>query len=370
MCRLRRWGIASAVLVLGVASPAGAEPLELTVGPTRIEFLGDEGLYAAHTVTISLSGGSSGRVILELSDAVLDVEGGWRRVPLGSTGQSLVGVLKIEPTEFEYIPDGSVQRFEARVSVIDQDFVGARFGVLLAVLDPPRAATSGASVLQRAAIETQVVVAPGSGHALLPASRLDIDLIDAAVRQAAPWTLIDALIPDIPVVVGRGPAQIEATLRNGGDTVLDGWVEIGIARLHPLHMLRIWQAPEPTYTIRGRPRYLLPSQESVDRHLSRLALEHGGSVEALPSFGFVRVTVTAHGELAGLRAEPVTRSFDRAIFPWSEGLVIGGGTLLLRSLRRRRSSQVQHLTGRASERATAPAVDDGARTLGPSGNAR
>lgn len=321
------------------ATPAMAsDPTSLLVGPTRIEFLGDE--TTERTVTITVGGDQAGTVSLEMVDAAIGDTGSWRAVPYGSTENSLQGVLRIVPHEFAYVPGGGPQSVEAVLS-IDPSLVRAPlFGSLQVALDPPKVSSSGISVVTRGAVEIQVLAAP-SGDVLedLPSSQPRLAIFNLSIGQMEPWTPVDGVFPDLPWIVNHGPISVAASGTNAGNLVLDSRVAYDFTRLSPLEVFSGTPAPA-VFTVENRPRYLLPGASFTDTSTSLIPVEGVPTVDSLPFIGFVRVTATATGNISGLEAPPVSKAVTFLVFPWKESLFVFLVWLFQREWRHRKGRKV------------------------------
>lgn len=326
--------IAGAALV---AAPAMAStPSSVTVGPTRVDFLGED-LAKPVTVSITIAGGEPGTVNLQMYDAVIDPLGGWRSVAYGSTESTLDGVLMIEPSSFSYSPGDEPQGFEATLSV-DPSLVGAPLLGSLRVSVTPGAGQTGVS--QVGAVEVQVLAAP-SGTTLedLPTATAQLVLEGLVIRQMSPWTPVDRAFPDLPWIVNHGPVFVSALGQNTGSLVLDSRVTYAFTRLSPLAVATGSGGP-PVFKVDNRPRYVLAGAPFTDTTTSLIPVDGSPSIDSLPFIGFVRVSATVTGELVGIEAEPVTISKTILVFPWKESLFLFVVWLFQREWRHRKGRKV------------------------------
>ena len=321
------------------ALPASADPSTITVGPTRLEFVG-EALGAAQPVDVIVEGGVAGTLTLSMYDAAIDPQGGWLRAPYGSTDASLAGVLRIEPATFAYDPAGGRQSFRAMLSVDPARVTAPLYGSLsAAVLPPADPGEGGATVTAVAAVELQIVAAPGpDDFGELPAGSLGLRMDRLVIEQVRPWTAVDRLFPDIPVLVDHGPVTAYVQGSNAGDLVLDARVTFDFTRLSPLGIFATGQPP--TLRVENRPRFLLPGQPYEDSTTSLIPSDAATDVDSLPFIGFVRISATVRGGLSGLEAEPRTLSRTVLVFPWKEALFLFLVWLGQREWRHRRGRRV------------------------------
>lgn len=334
-----------AAIIAGVAlsaTPAFAQSkgINLSVGPVRVEFTTDQG--GTRTVSAYVSGGVESSVAFRMYDAVPNPEGGWIRVRYGSTPGTLQGRVDIAPADFDYVPNGREQQFDAALTVAPATVSEPRWGVLVVFVEPKGTPAAG-EVAARAAVAIQVVQLPEGG--VVPAADLGVELTRLKVTQIRQWTLVDRLLPDIPGVIGRGPVRIRALGRNTGSYFLDSQTTIEIARISPLSLLPFFSGssadPRPVLTVNMRPRYVLPGQIFWDDMTSVLTGVRGQrAVDSLPFIGFVRITATATGKLGPIEAEPSTISKTVLVFPWSEFLFVFVVFLVQREWRHRRGRRV------------------------------
>lgn len=321
------------------AAPAiASEPLTTTVAPTRVEFIGDN--VNKLSVTVTLSGGEPGTLFLEMVDASISPTGGWLAVPYGSTPETLQGVLTIAPPTFEYRPSAGEQRFTASLVVDRSQINSVLLGSLRATVKPDLGDSEGLTVTTVGAVEIQVLAAPGGADLeALPASRPALGMDELSIQQLEPWSPVDRLLPDLPWVVNHGPIGVAAMGRNIGTLMLDSRVTYEFTRLSPFALLT-GASPAPVLRVENRPRYLLPDAPFTDLTTSLIPVEGAPSVDSLPFIGFVRVTATAKGGLAGVEAEPVARSRTFLVFPWKEALFLFVVWLFQREWRHRKGRGV------------------------------
>ncbi|MFM8303252.1 MAG: hypothetical protein ACKOA9_02975 [Actinomycetota bacterium] len=301
--------------------------LSLSVSPTRLELVAGQASAASRTVAIRATGGTPGTITVELRDAVIDGSGGWRLTTAGSTPNGLQDALRILPTSFPYDPAVGAREFRAAVSLVPSTLDRPRFGALVVTFVPAEGGGAGQVVVQ-GAVAMQVIAARNANE-LDAAARaagtagLRLELDELSVRQDQPWTVIDAIVPNLPRLLGHGPATIHVRGTNSGDTVLDTRVVYRIFRRNPLGILPfVGTRDTPNLVVRQRPRFLIGGQELTDEISTRQRSGTATVADALPFIGIVRVEATLSGSIAGLRAAPVTRSRTFFVLPWAEIVVI------------------------------------------------
>lgn len=352
--------MAGAITVPAIAVPVGDQPvtttegnspgapLSLSVSPTRLELVVGQASATNRTISIRATGGSVGTITIELRDAVIDDSGGWRLTAVGSTPNGLQDALRVVPASFPYEPVSGPREFRPTVSLVPGAVERPRFGALVVTFVP---AESGADrqVVVQGAVAMQVIAARNA-NGLDAAARaagsagLRLDLDELSVRQDQPWTVIDGVVPNLPHVLGHGPATVHVHGANTGDVVLDTRVVYRIYRRNPLGMLPfVGTSDEPTMVVRERPRFLIGGQELTDEISTRQRSGNATVADALPFIGIVRVDATLTGSIAGLHAAPVTRSRTYLVLPWAEILVV---TVAYLGWRRWRGRRRQRHAGR------------------------
>jgi hypothetical protein len=313
--------------VLVTATPGAlAESTTIAVSPTRIEFLGDEGLAATRRVRISITGGSAGTVLLSMRDAVADAGGTWQDAPYGTTAASLQPALTVAPTSFDYVPNGATQVFTADLTVDAARVTAPLVGSLITVLGP--AGDPNATVVQQAGVAIKVVASPGAeALAALPDEDFSLELTRLEVGTGRPYTPLGLLLPDIPGVVGRGPLSLTATTWNRGAVLLDTRVTYTFTRVSPFAILPLDVfRPRPLVVLEQAPRYLLPGQGFADAASSRsggaASAKDASTIDAAPFIGLLRVTAQATGTIAGRQVVSLVRTKTVLAFPWGESLVL------------------------------------------------
>lgn len=339
--------IASLALLAGVVlstTPALSQqdesgPVALTVGPVRVEFF-DAG-PSSNTVVAFVKGGSEGTIRAQMFDAVVGPPGqGWRRVPYGSTPSSLAPYVDYTPDEYPYVPNGQEQQFEWQFTADPTGADKPRYGEFVVTLVP-----AGEPAPNTAQLNTAVSIQVVAFGAVEPTD-LRLDLTDLRVRQRSAWTGVDLLLPDIPGVIGHGPAVLEADGRNIGEVFVDEVTVFEIRRVSPLSLLPWFDVGqhEPILRVSMRPRYTLPDQGFTDSTTSLIPLDGGALVDALPLVGLIQVTGIATGKVGPFEVEPdaITRTY--LVFPWSEFLFFVVVYLVQREWRHRNGRKV-NMTG-------------------------
>lgn len=325
---------AALIAAPALSQSADSDRLSVTVGPVRVEFASDRNL--TRTVTAFVRGSLPGEVTAVMFDALVQPGGyGWRRVPYGSTPNSLEGVITITPPSYDYVPSGGEQEFTFTLTADPAFADRARWGSFVITLVPPEASADEVAVA--AAVGTQVVA---FGELESTESALALDSLSVAPRDA--WTIVDRLLPELPMVIGHGPAVLTASGRNTGETFLDEVTVFEIRRVSPLSLLLPSRSADvgPILRVSMRPRYTLPGQAFTDSTTSLIPLEGGSRVDALPFIGFITVRAIATGSINGIESEPraITRTY--LVFPWSEFLFLFVVYLAQREWRHRKGHKV------------------------------
>jgi hypothetical protein len=322
------------------AAPAFSQSQEddsrasVTVGPVRVEFAGDGTL--TRTVTAFVRGSQPGTVQAELLDAVVREGGyGWTSVRLGSTPNSLQDAVVFTPDHYDFVPNGSEQEFTFTLTVDPAAADHPRFGSFVVTLTPPDPDSGSVAIATAVAIQVVAFGPPTTAG-------LALELEDLGIVQESAWTTVDRLLPDIPGVIGHGPAVLTATGRNAGEVFLDERTVFEVRRVSPLSVLPWFGGPDPAPILRVtmRPRYLLPGQRFTDSTSTFFQLENGGTVDSLPFIGFVRITATATGTLNSIEAEPASITRTVLVAPWSEMLFVFFVYLVQREWRHRKGRKV------------------------------
>lgn len=336
---------------LAVAQDGGSTTIAVT--PTRVEFVGADGLAATREVRVSISGGRTGTVTLSMLDAVVGADGGRRNAPYGTSATSLQGALRVEPSTFDYTPDGTTQLFVARLTVDAAAVRVPRIGSLVAVLGPR--GEPSATVVQQAGVAVEVLAAPdAAGLADLPPDALDVRIGELEVGDGNPYTPVGALLPDLPFVVGRGPLEVSTAVRNAGEVLLDTQVVYTFSRVSLFASLPIERLqPRPLLTLRQPPVYLLPGQRVADSTSTR---PDTARFDATPFIGLFRVTAQATGTIAGTSVVSQVRTRTVLAFPVAESLVVAVGALVYRRVRsrNRRRARMAAIAASPARPATPP----------------
>lgn len=350
-------GLALLLAATSLAVAAEGDAVRVSVSPIRVEFLGAEGLASVQAVDISITGGGEGTVSIAMLDAVLGDDDRWRDVGYGSTDSSLRGVLRIEPKTFDYVPDGATQTFTARLTVNPDAVTRPLYGSLLAVLGP--AGATNATVVQQAGVAIRVVAAPdGGGDA---GEGLSIGIGDLAVSGGRGYTPLEAFLPDIPGVVGRGPLDVSVPITNTSGTIVDARVTYSFTRVSLLALLPgdLFEG-RPLVVVNRAPRYLLPGQRAADLATTEAELDDG-TLDATPFLGLLRISATATATIAGRTATSETRTQTVLAFPWAESLILLAGVVVTRRSKRRHVGRSSHARRRlrvSSRTPRRPIADD------------
>ena len=329
----------AAILAAPMLSIAADDAMRLGSSPGRITFVPPAaGGPVTGQIDVDLSGTQAANVAVVVSDVVPLADGHWADASLGSTDWSLKDRVTVEPNAYSYVPDGSTHRLRLTVTVTDAPANATLAGSIEVVMTPVVDAAQGqVTVVPGLSIATKVVVAPAgsppsAGSGPLPVVSASLAAGGISVSRAEPWTLIDALIPDvIPNVLDHGPAKTSATYTSTGNAVLDTQTVFEYAAVGPQAMVGGDSDPGHTfYRLTDQPQYALPGQAITDTTNTIAPINGGGSVDSLPFIGFVRVTTTTTGTLGPLSAEPIVQSTVFVIFPWKELLAL---VLLLGVLR-------------------------------------
>lgn len=309
---MRRLAAPLVALVLAgmpLVASAQTDRATISIEPSTVELVGTAG---PQVVRVTVQGGVPGTLVLSLRDAVLGVGGAAIEAPLGTSPDSLGGLVEVVPPSFDYAPAAEPVTFTSGVALVAQSADRPRFGFLVAELTTPDGAVA-------AAVRIPVVAVPGERVvAELPAGTFGVAVDDLDIAPEA-FTIVDRLLPDLPGVIGHGPLTSIVTARNVGSAVVEARVawtyhRIGLSDLF---------SPEsqPTLSYGSASRFLIPGEVASAEGSSVLTLD-AGPFDAMPVIGLVRVRATVQWDLAGVASapEPITVSRTLIVFPWSEAL--------------------------------------------------
>lgn len=320
------------ILLGAFAIPASAaDPITLTVGPGRIGFIGDD-LDVARDLVVAVTGGEESWITFEMLDVYVSQDGSRATAGYGTTPGTLAGAFAV-PERISYVPDGATQTFTVPLRVDPGAVIAPRAGVLTVLIGPKAEGV----LVQAAGVQVEIVAGPagGAGPGAVAPGDLGLSLAGPTTTEGRPFTLIGALLPRLPWVIGRGPIEAQARVRNTGSTLLDVSVRYEFSRVSPLALLPIGALQgRPIVVVEQAPRFLLPGESFQDRAQSR-NMQDGNAIEALPFIGLVRVTAVATGQVGDLSVMSETGSKMVLVFPWAEALVLAAAWLGVRRMRRR-----------------------------------
>ena len=292
---------------------AGANEDRLSVKQSAREIIVGANDISRTPVTVDFSVTGPLRATIEVSfiDLYANNAGVKIALPLGSTPYSLDGHASLSSTSFQYLPTPDGMQFHVTVTSVVSQLDALVFGGVKILLKPdqPKSAPATGAVASYSSIVTSLVMTPVGYSGGLPAgfsAQLNLDSLLIASVCSDTW--LNQVIPDIPGVIDCAPVVSTVQLTNAG--LLPGMVSTS------------W-----SYTAGGNevatavtpPRLLLPGQKITDssRSVNQL-VGRPTQINALPSFGEVKVTVEATYDLAG---ETQTHAVATATFfvaPWKQ----------------------------------------------------
>lgn len=223
---MRRWLIAVTGLLVGaiisltpVLASEEATDLEsmrlsmpgrtIQLEPSRFESNRDSDF-----ITFQISGPEPQNINIELLDFVVDEDGTKSLLPVGATAHSLQGVLGIGSHEVEYIPNGSSQGFSVELTATEPgDQV--RFGGVRVSMTPKSNESATESLSGVSGVLVIVLVVPDGFDGELPSmGSASVDSGPIKLKPLFTQNLFEAVLPDIPGVVNRGPISVDLPTTN------------------------------------------------------------------------------------------------------------------------------------------------------------
>lgn len=205
------------------------------------------------SVTLSVSGGTHARVIVELVDLFADESGVRRQLPLGTNPYSPEGLVRFPAVAGEYIPNGERQQFEIPFSFQGHDAIDRPvLGGLRIRLEPAAIASGGR--MDRGSDRTMTLAsAIVATFAYIP---LGSSVADADIRPGLSLGRIEGL-PRVAFTSRSIPMSAE--VRNIGNIFLEVATELIVrdARVPDGHPRRILGSTGPTSAL------LVPNQTTL-----------------------------------------------------------------------------------------------------------
>lgn len=309
------------LLVVSPAQPAGAQTLLGTLD-TSVDIVAGTDGTGDTTMQVIVESDRPGVVELSFDDVLLDAQGAWRPVALGSTPHTLQGRIRAEPDVLVYDAEdvGTRRRFEVRLHIDDVDpDATPRAGLLTYQLQPEAGPSGGLGVSAGVATRIRLGAWPEAYDGATAQLALDgptLRRVDGAQRG------IDGLLPELPRVRNRGPGELRARTTNVGEALLQTETSLTLTRLSWWSLLPF--VPDDGVEVlvyRDRAALLLPGESRASRVRSTVELDEVSELDRLPTFGPVRVSAEATGFL-GQNRSTVTASATYLIVPWKEGLVV------------------------------------------------
>lgn len=314
--------VALAAAVLSVAAGAADARGSLGTFQTSVEIEAGEEGSGRSTMEVVVEAEEPAVVTVGFADVILGEDLSWQPVEFGSTPYSLAGRVRTVPEELVYdgADVGERRVFEVDLIVDDvEEDAHPLAGLLTYSLAVGDAAGEGLAVREGVGTRIRLGAWPQE-YTGVPA---ELDLEGLALRPVEDEVGgLDALLPDLPRVLNRGPAEAEVRTRNVGDALVQSETTVVIAR-------RSWWSLLPftaddavdLITYVDRQRLLLPGEFRTSRVASTVDLDETVQIDRLPTFGPVRVSAEATGFLGDSRST-VTTSATYLVAPWKEALVI------------------------------------------------
>jgi hypothetical protein len=313
--------VLTGVLLGGLASEVQAQTTIGTFeGSIPIETIRGEG-SAINRIVVQAE--EPGEVVMVFDDVILSEQGSWQQVELGSTPYTLQDLIAPFPAVIRYEGDmvGTRQEIdvELRASGLD-DAPRAGFVTYTFVPDSSRETQGTVGIRQSVATRVRIGAWPPDLEGIPAAIAVsELRLFRDREQLSSP---IDALLPNLPRVINRGPATVAARTTNVGEVLVQSETTLVLSRLP-------WRAALPfirpdgftLITYIDRPRLLLPTESRNSQVASTASLIDGEELDRLPVFGLVRVTATSTAFLGATRDE-ASASATYLVAPWKELLVL------------------------------------------------
>ena len=323
------WGLL-AVAVAGALWPVrlpAATSSPMAADRPSLLFAGED-VAALQRVELRLAFDRPGTLSVQRVDLGVDAAGARVEETWGTTDASLDAGLYVTPKGFPFDPADERRSFPFTVTVDPSVLDRARWAGLRFTFQPEGDG-------EPTSVTVPVYALPPVGF---DATGGEVALDDVGLTQSRAFTMIDRLLPDLPLVLGHGPGRASAALEARGDLPASVEVSYGFRRLNPLSWLPFIGDASRPYRSGADLVFLLPGERATDGATTRVGTTDGPRFEALPFVGFVRVTATARAIVDGAPGDAVTASHTVLVFPWSESLLLVG---LVVGVRLRRSRGVR-----------------------------
>ena len=288
------------------------------------------------TIDFIVTGPLPATIEVSFIDLFADIAGVKIDLPLGSTPYSLDGRATLSSTSFRYLPTAEGMKFHVIVTSSVSQLDALVFGGVKVLLKPdqPEGALATVPAASYSSIVTSLVMTPVGYSGGLPAAfSAQLNLDNLTVDSGCSDSWLNQVIPDIPGVIDCAPVVSTVQLTNAG--VLPGMVSTSWS--YVANGSEVATAVVP-------PRLLLPGQKIVDssRFVNQL-VDRPTHVNALPSFGEVKVSVVATYDLAGETQTHAAATATFFVAPWKELVavlfclvVLGASMESMRRWRRKR----------------------------------
>jgi hypothetical protein len=322
------------IAVAASTSPASAQTtIGAFEGSIPIETLQGSGVATNRIVVESQEAGS---VIIRFDDVVLSEEGIWEAVEAGTTPYTLQSRIRPDPHVIRYEGDmvGEQQTFEValRTSGLDGQ-PRAGFITYTFVPDAPAGAEGSVGIRQSVAVRVRLGTWP-SDLDRIPV-RVSVSDLRLERDRDTVTGLIDRLLPELPRVLNRGPADIRVHTTNVGDALVQSGTTLTLTRLPWIAALPFVDPEGSTViTFEDRAQLLLPGEGRTSAVASTASLVDGEDIDRLPFFGLVRISATSTAFL-GASSDAASVTAVHLIAPWKGGLVIVLLVMAVRAVRRR-----------------------------------
>lgn len=347
--------LALAVLVIGMASPAGAsdpEPNKIYVENTRPEFVvGEPGKpEPEYSVEVLVSGSTPGELKVSFVDT-FEPGSSSPSVEGGSLPSSLTNVMQLDSLDLTYEPDGSTKRY-LLVFTINPGYANRPFfGNMRIAFVPTTEGSENTS--NTIGVIKNLLVTPFGWAGENPSEERTFSGIESNdVSAASSSGILNGLIPDLPFLINQGPVQAQVRVTNPGVYPNNTWVE--------------WRFYDGDVLLAKKriPEEFMRGGKSLDASFLVTYTDEATerTFDVLPTFRIIRYELTVQSELSGFEYEAQSDVRYFVIAPWKEMLAASLLTymawLIARKARRkRRKTQASTFEEKAHSVSGLPATD-------------
>ena len=326
--------LGAAVWVVLGAGPADAQTAIGTFeGSIPIETFAGAGTA---TNRIVLEAQEPCSIVMQLDDVFLADDRAWQPVDVGTTPYTLIFRVTPDPAVIRYEGDmvGTRRTFEVTLRADGLDDL-PRAGFITYTFVPDSAAVPDGDIGLRTGVAARVRLGAWPADLEGIPARIAVSDLRLTRDRDTIGGLVDRIVPDLPRVVNRGPADVRARTTNVGDVMLQSETTLTLTRV-PWFALLPFVDPDgfTVITYIDRPRLLLPGEGRTSVVASTAALQGGEEIDRLPLLGLVRIDVESRGTL-GASTDVATASATYLVAPWKEVLLLLVLYRVVRALRRR-----------------------------------